>query len=145
MPLVSIVPNLLESFLRSGWTDSLSTLFTDMVGTNSTDVNGRSGIIQSTNISYRAPWVEISSSSGERVGRYAFVVLDEDARVNPLLHTGMGSMSDPLAWYSGPHDISLTNASAPILTPDEQTRVLTLSNLFSTPESLAQGFASRSD
>ena len=145
MPLVSIVPNLLESFLRSGWTDSLSTLFTDMVGTNSTDVNGRSGIIQSTNISYRAPWVEISSSSGERVGRYAFVVLDEDARVNPLLHTGMGSMSDPLAWYSGPHDISLTNASAPILTPDEQTRVLALSNLFSTPESLAQGFASRSD
>jgi hypothetical protein len=143
--LVSIAPNLLEGFQRSGWTEALSMLFTDMVGTNSTDVNGRSGIIQSTNISYRAPWVEISSSSGERVGRYAFVVLDEDARVNPLLHTGMGSMSDPLAWYSGPHDISLTNASAPILTPDEQTRVLALSNLFSTPESLAQGFASRSD
>ena len=145
MPLVSVAPNLMESFLQSGWTNSLSILFADMVRTNSTDVNGRSEIIQGTNISYRAPWVEISSSSGERVGRYAFVVLDEDARVNPLLHTGMGSMSDPLAWYSGPNDISLTNASAPILTPDEQTRVLALSNLFSTPESLAQGFASRSD
>ena len=129
MPLVSIAPNLLESFLQSGWTDSLSILFADMAGTNSTDVNGRSGIIQSTNISYRAPWVEISSSSGERIGRYAFVVLDEDARVNPLLHTGTGTMSDPLAWYSGPNDISLTNASAPILTPDEQARVLSISNL----------------
>jgi Tfp pilus assembly protein PilX len=145
MPLVSIAPNLLENFLQSGWTDSLSTLFAKMAGTNSTDLNGRSGIIQSTNISYRAPWVEISSSSGERIGRYAFVVLDEDGRVNPLLHTGTGTMSDPIAWYSGPNDISLTNASAAILTPDEQARVLALSNLILTPESLAQGFASRSD
>ena len=145
MPLVSIAPHLLETFLQSGWTNSLSILFADMAGTNSTDVNGRSGIIQSTNISYRAPWVEISSSSGERIGRYAFVVLDEDARVNPLLHTGTGSMSDPTTWYSGPNDISLTNASAPILTPDEQARVLAMSNRILTPESLAQGFASRSD
>jgi Tfp pilus assembly protein PilX len=145
MPLVSIPPKLLENFLQSGWTDSLSNLFAEMAGTNSTDLNGRSRIIQSTNISYRAPWVEISGSAGERIGRYAFVVLDEDARVNPLLHTGNGNMSDPIAWYSGPNDICLTNASAPILTPDEQARVLALSNLILTPESLAQGFASRSD
>jgi Tfp pilus assembly protein PilX len=145
MPLVSIAPNLLGTFLQSEWVDSLSVLFADMAGTNSTDVNGRSGIIQSTNISYRAPWVEISSSSGERIGRYAFVVLDEDARVNPLIHTGTGGMSNPIAWYSGPNDISLTNASAPILTPDEQRCVLALSNLILTPESLAQAFASRSD
>ena len=54
-------------------------------------------------------------------------------------------MSDPIAWYSGPNDISLTNASAPILTPDEQARVLAMSNRILTPESLAQGFISRSD
>jgi type II secretory pathway component PulK len=145
MPLVSIAPHLVETFLQSGWTDSLSILFADMAGTNSTDVNSRSAIIQSTNISYRAPWVEISSSSGERIGRYAFVVLDEDARVNPLLHTGTGTASDPIDWYSGPNDISLTNASAPILTPDEQARVLAMSNRILTPESLAQGFVTRSD
>ena len=89
--------------------------------------------------------MEIASSSGERIGRYAFVVLDEDARVNPLLHTGTGTASDPITWYSGPNDISLTNASAPILTPDEQARVLAMSNRILTPESLAQGFVRRSD
>jgi Tfp pilus assembly protein PilX len=145
MPLVSVAPSLLETFLQSQWVGSLAILFADMVGTNSTDVNGRAGIIQSTNVSYRAPWVEISSSSGQRIGRYAFVVLDEDARVNPLLHTGRGSMADPIAWYSGPDNISLTNASAQILTPDEQACVLAISNRILTPETLAQGFASRSD
>jgi type II secretory pathway pseudopilin PulG len=145
MPLVSIASELLGSFLQPEWTNSLSILFADMAGTNSTDLNGRSRIIQSTNISYRAPWVGIFSSSGERIGRYAFVVLDEDARVNPLLHTGTGSMSDPLAWYSGPNDITLTNASASILTPEEQAGVLAISDRILTPESLAQGFASRGD
>lgn len=74
MPLVSIAPNLLENFLQSGWTDSLSTLFAKMAGTNSTDLNGRSGIIQSTNISYRAPWVEypVAPASGSVATRLSF-------------------------------------------------------------------------
>ncbi|HEY5778261.1 MAG TPA: hypothetical protein VIT00_05955 [Terrimicrobiaceae bacterium] len=143
MPLVSAPPDLLDSFLQSGWTNSLTSLFADLTGTNSTDVNGRAGVIQSTNIPYRAPWVEVSSASGQRIGRYAFVVLDEDARANPLLHTGSGSMADPTVWYSGPSDISLTNASAQILAPEEQTSILTIGNRLLTPESLAQGFATR--
>ena len=32
MPLVSIAPHLLETFLQSGWTDSLSILFADLAG-----------------------------------------------------------------------------------------------------------------
>jgi type II secretory pathway pseudopilin PulG len=143
MPLVSAPPDLLDSFLQSGWTNSLTSLFADLTGTNSTDVNGRAGVIQSTNIPYRAPWVEVSSASGQRIGRYAFVVLDEDARANPLLHTGSGSMADPTVWYSGPSDISLTNASAQILAPEEQTSILAIGNRLLTPESLAQGFATR--
>jgi hypothetical protein len=143
MPLVSIRPDRLDSFLQSGWTTSLAGLLADLAGTNSTDINGRAGIIQSTNISYRAPWVEISSASGQRIGRYAFVVVDEDARANPLLHTGSGNMSDPTNWYTGPGDVVLTNASAPILTVDEQTQILSISNHLLTPESLAQGFADR--
>jgi hypothetical protein len=148
MPLVSASPDLLANFLQSGWTNSLTSLFADLTGTNSTDVNGRSGVIQSnstTNIAYRAPWVEIASASGQRIGRYAFVVLDEDARANPLLHTGSGDMTDPTTWYTGPGDISLTNASAQILTPEEQARILAISNRLITPESLAQAFATRSD
>ncbi len=145
MPLVSASPELLVNFLQSGWTNSFGSLLADIAGTNSTDINGRAGTIQSTNISYRAPWVEISSASGERIGRYAFVVVDEDARANPLLHTGSGNMADPNRWYAGPGDISLTNPSAPILTPDEQAQILAISNRILTPESLAQGFATRDD
>jgi len=146
MPLVSASPELLTNFLQAGWTNSLASLFSDLVGTNSTDVNGRSGRIHRTNDArlYRAPWVVISSSSGERVGRYAFVVLDENARVNPLLHTGAGSMANSTNWYGGPSDISLTNASSPILTPEEQTAILAISNRILTPESLAQAFTTRS-
>ncbi len=146
MPLVSASPDLLSNFLQAEWTNSLATLFSDLVGTNSTDINGRSGIIQSTNDNrlYRAPWIVISSSSGERIGRYAFIVLDENARVNPLIHTGSGSMANSTNWYGGPSDISLTNASAPILAPAEQLGILAASNRLLTPESLAQAFATKS-
>jgi Tfp pilus assembly protein PilX len=147
MPLVSAQPALLGNFLQAGWTNSLASLFTDLVGTNSTDINGRAGIIQSTNDIrlYRAPWVVISSSSGERIGRFAFLVLDENARVNPLIHTGSGSMANSTNWYGGPSDISLTNASAPILTPAEQLGILAASNRLLTPDSLAQAFAAKTN
>ena len=147
MPLVSAPPDLLSNFLQADWTNSLARLFSDLVGTGSTDLNGRSGIIQSTNDNrlYRAPWVVISSSSGERIGRFAFLVLDENARANPLIHTGSGSMANSTNWYGGPSDISLTNASAPILTPAEQQGILSASNRLLTPELLAQAFAAKTN
>ena len=147
MPLVSTPPELLETFLSPEWTNSLATLFAELTGTNSTDVNGRSKIIHSTNNEnlYRAPWVVIASSSGERIGRFAFLVLDENARLNPLLHTGAGSMTNSTNWYGGPRDVSLTNASAPIMTPAEQRAVPDMSSRLLTPGSLAQAFATKAD
>jgi Tfp pilus assembly protein PilX len=147
MPLVSTPPGLLSNFLQPAWAHSLTSLFSDLLGTNTTDVNGRSGIIQSTtnNKLYRAPWVVISSSSGDPIGRFAYRVLDENSRLNPLIHTGSGTMANPTNWYSGPSDISLTNASAQILTPAEQTAILASSDRLLTPDSLAQAFATRPD
>lgn len=147
MPLVSTPPDLLSTFLEAEWTNSLATVFSDLVGTNSTDLNGRSRIIQDTGDSrlYRAPWVTVSGSGGEMIGRFAYLTLDETARLNPLLHTGSGSMANPTNWYGGPGDISLTNNSARILTPEQQSRILALAAHLPTPDSLAQGFAARSD
>ena len=54
-------------------------------------------------------------------------------------------MSDSTNWYAGPSDISLTNASAQILTPAEQKSVLEMSNRLLTPSSLAQAFATKTD
>jgi Tfp pilus assembly protein PilX len=147
MPLVSIPPELAGNFRQPDWTNSLAVLFSDLAGTNTTDVNGRAGVIQSTTNTklYRAPWVAISSSSGARIGRFAYRVLDENSRLSPLLHTGSGTMANPTNWYSGPSDIALTNASASILTPAEQTAILAASGRLLTPDSLAQAFATRSD
>jgi hypothetical protein len=146
MPLVSMPPELLSSFLQPEWSNSLSRVFSELPGTNSIDINARSAIIQSTtnNKFYRAPWVVMRNSSGERSGRFAYLVLDENSRVNPFAHSGSGSLANPTNWYSGPGDISLTNASAVILTPAEQTAILTAGHLL-TPESLAQAFPSRKD
>jgi Tfp pilus assembly protein PilX len=147
MPLVSISPELQSNFLQPAWTNSLSRVFAELVGTNSTDMNTRAQIIQSTtnNKLYRAPWVVVSSASGERIGRFAYLVLDENSRVNPLLHTGFGTMANPTNWYGAPADISLTNTSAQILTPAEQTAILAASNRLLTADSLAQAFAAKSD
>jgi hypothetical protein len=147
MPLVSIPPELLNTFLQPEWTSSLASLFSELAGTNSTDLNGRSRIIHHTtnNRLYRAPWVGISDSSGQLIGRFAFLVLDENSRLNPLLHTGAGNMANATNWYGGPSDISLTNASAPLLTPTEQMAILALGNQLLTPESLAQAFATKTD
>jgi hypothetical protein len=147
MPLVSMPPEVLDNFLQPDWTNSLRRVFSDLVGSNSTDVNARSQIIQSTtnNKLYRAPWVIISSSSGERIGRFAYLVLDENSRLNPLAHTGSGTMANPTNWYGGPSDISLTNVSAQILTPAEQTAILAASGRLLTPDSLAQAFAAKTD
>ena len=147
MPLVSTPPELLSNFLQPAWASSLTNLFSDLSGTNATDVNGRSGIIQSTtnNKLYRASWVVISSSSGDPIGRFAYRVLDENSRLNPLVHTGSGTMANPTNWYGGPSDISLTNASAQILNPAEQTAILASSDRLLTSDSLAQAFATRTD
>ncbi|HEY5707479.1 MAG TPA: hypothetical protein VIS96_18115 [Terrimicrobiaceae bacterium] len=147
MPLVSAPPDLMRKFLQTEWTNSLTTLFSDLVGAKSVDINGRSGIIQSTtdNKLYRALWVLISSSSGEQIGRFAFLVLDENARVNPLIHSGSGTMASSIDWYSGPSDISLTNSSAPILTRPEQSAILAARSHLLTPESLAQAFEAKTN
>ena len=52
-------------------------------------------------------------------------------------------MANSTNWYGGPSDISLTNASAPILTPAEQLGILAASNRLLTPESLAQAFEAK--
>ena len=64
---------------------------TSLGSSNSVDLNVAGSLIQMTNSTsyFRAPWVYITNSDGNAVGRYAFIVLDEQARFNPFLHQGM--------------------------------------------------------
>ncbi len=57
---------------------------------------------------YPAFWQTLFDETGRPVGRYAFVLTDESARLNPALHTGKAG-TNPLDWYGGPSDLAITN------------------------------------
>jgi len=101
-----------------------SSLLTNAAGyaTNTVDVNTPYGFIQGgisatdTN-TYRAPWVTMTNVVGSQTSytRYAYVVLDDSARVNPTLMTGAGNgyngYTNSTNWYTGPQDVGLTYLS----------------------------------
>lgn len=71
---------------------------------------------------YAALWQPVTDSEGKTVARYAFVLTDEAARLNPALHRG-APRSDPLDWDRGPGDLPLTNAAGSLLSPEEAGRL----------------------
>ena len=143
MPLVSAPADLVATVPDPPWSTNLPGLFQELQSTNSTDLNGRKGFVSSAQPAFRGAWVTVETLSNEPAGRYAYVVLDEQARLNPLLHTGAGG--DGINWYNGPQDISLTNAAAQILAPDQLAVILASSNGILTPDALAQFFPTRAE
>ena len=75
--------------------------------------------------SYRAPWVIIKNQEGHPLARYAYVILDEQARLNPFLHQGT-PRNDPTNWDQGASAISCSL----VLGEDEEKKVLALSPSF---------------
>ena len=67
---------------------------------------------------YPALWQYLHDSTGTIIGRYAFVMTDESARLNPRLHLGNSRM-DPSDWDHGPSDIPLSNGTADLPNPEE--------------------------
>jgi hypothetical protein len=65
----------------------------------------------SANGAYPAPWVMIRNQQGQPIARYAFIILDEQARLHPLLHQGK-PRADPIDWDHGvavlPYSLLLT-------------------------------------
>jgi hypothetical protein len=76
----------------------------------SVDLNAADHPIAASGI-YRAPWTIIQNQQGHPVARYAFVILDEQARLHPLLHRG-ATRNDPVDWDHGvavlPYSLLLT-------------------------------------
>jgi len=63
---------------------------TNLNSSNTVNLNVGGSLIQPTNSTtyFRAPWVNITNSDGSAAARYAFIVMDEQARFNPFLHQG---------------------------------------------------------
>lgn len=147
MPLVSGPIDTSATFATPAWSAQLTNYLASLAGSNTTDINTSKHIIQDTanTNAYRAIWFPLTDSNGETNARFAYIVQDEAARINPALHNGTGSRSDPTNWYSGPADIALTNSGAKILTEIEATNVDRMTNFLWTYETLGQAFANRSN
>lgn len=107
---------------------------------NSVDVNKNHSIAATG--SYNAPWVVITNAEGRPVARYAYVVLDEQARLNPILHQGF-PRTDPLNWDQGARVISLTLSNALLLSPEEADQARSLSSSTVTLEGFEKVFTNQ--
>lgn len=93
---------------------------------------------------YPALWQPVKDSEGNRIGRYAFILLDESARVNPLLHEG-APRNDPRDWDGGAAELSLTNEGTPIVDHQTAMKLQEIATLLPTQESLGTAFDDQSE
>lgn len=123
---------------------------TNAAATNTINLNLKNTFIESTSDTnkYRAPWVYLTNSDGTTNSRYAYIVLDEWARVNPRYHGDNNLTRDsPTNWFSGMGAMPLNSGGTNLLSPIEagRTRLLSTNALSSrfTPDTLGQAFSSR--
>lgn len=146
MPLASsTIP--ITNFATTNWGGQLTNYYSTLAGADTVDVNTRNQLIQRTTDTnyFRAVWVPLTNSFGETNARYAYVILDEQARFNPGIHNGRGNTVNATNWFGGPSDVVLTNAAARILTSQEATNAVGLNDYLWTPETLGQAFAARTN
>jgi hypothetical protein len=67
---------------------------------------------------YPALWQSLHDSTGSVIGRFAFILTDESARLNPALHLG-NARTNATNWDLGPKDLPLTNGTAELPSPHE--------------------------
>ena len=91
--------------------------------------------------SYRALWQSLHDSEGKVIGRYAFVMTDESARLNPALHLG-NARTDPTNWDHGPGDLPLTNGMADLPDAQEAAELRHVAETLPTEGSFETAFSS---
>lgn len=150
MPLISGPVELLSGFGTPGWDfQTYAKLRAELPLKDTVDLNTPSKFIQVTDDTdmYRVPWVTITNSSAGRPNyvRYAYVVVDEQARLNPALHTGKGGgLTNSTNWYTGPSDLILTKPQAQIIPPEAEALISLNPGAYGlSQESAAYAFTNR--
>ena len=91
---------------------------------------------------YPALWQHLTDSSGKIIARYAYVLTDESARLNPVL-AGGGMRIDPVDWDHGPSDLPLINDAGTLLSPEEAGQLRKRAHLMPTEESFVHAFGDK--
>jgi len=104
------------------------------------DLNVGHNLIENTTDTnrYRAPWTTLTNSCGQAVGRYAFLVFDEQARFNPSIHAGFSENPRTDIGRTAA-EVRLDTQTAPVIEDTGAAEVLRgLADKGLTPSSLAQ-------
>lgn len=88
-----------------------------------------------------APWRYLHDAEGKSLGRFAFVLLDESARLNPGLHLGK-PRTNALIWDGGPAEIPITGGDFPV-EEDEAEKLHEAAATLPTFGALASAFANQ--
>ncbi len=136
-----LLPNILEKRLSHDPDEAVDLNAPRLLG--SEDTENAHGVIASTG-HYPTLWQSIKDTEGKTIGRYAFVMTDESARLNPALHLGM-PRNNSTNWENGPSDLSLTNSSGSLLTAKEAEFLKESAPIMLTDESYEMAFESPDD
>jgi hypothetical protein len=146
-PLLQIIPggNVTPTILAS---TSAGDPQVERTTSASVDLNTQAGIIEKYNASlskyYRVPWEELKHPTSNLVlGRYAYILVDEQARLNPRFHFGDSRTTLPGNWTSSVAEIPLRTENPLLMTEGEIAELKKFPSLLLTPFSLGQVFASQ--
>ena len=89
---------------------------------------------------FPALWQKLRNSEGKVIGRYAFILTDETACLNPLLHQG-NPRNHPTDWDGGPGDLPLTNNTLSLFTPKESEELSKIAKVLPTAGSFETAFS----
>ncbi len=147
MPLISGDLSTLTGFPSPGLSNAVTSYLNARANAASTDainLNIRNQLIQQTNNtnSFRAPWVYIVDSEGKTNARFAYMVFDEYARVNPRYHFGT-NRDNSTNWFSGSEVLPLSTGGSNLLSGSEATNTRAVTNQLISLHEIGQSFANR--
>ncbi len=101
--------------------------------------NANQGGMIATTGHYPALWQKLHDSEGKAIGRYAYLLIDETARLNPFLHIG-NLRDDPVDWDKGPGDIPLTNGTTVLFSARQAEILRKIATTLPTDDSFSMAF-----
>jgi hypothetical protein len=91
---------------------------------------------------YRVPWENLETmqaTNTTKSGRYAYLILDEQARLNPRYHKGTDRGLLPDQWTEDTSTVSLYTGSPALLTNTEKIGIGNITQSLITPFTIGQG------
>ena len=131
------VDYLLEKRLSTNPTEAVD--LNDPLLVEHPDGNNFAGGIIASHGRFPALWQKLRNSGGKVIGRYAFILTDEAACLNPFLHRG-NPRNNPTDWDGGPEDLPLTNNTTSLFTPEVAAKLYKISTTHPTAGSFETAF-----